>query len=1073
MRMVSLLRLVCIALVLFVHGANGATRLAILADGEAQAVADLLTARLSAEPKFALVERAEIDRILAEHKLAAHGLVEAVHLGRLLRADGVLVFSKIAQPRGSALACRLVAVETGVVLDSQLAPPAMKDPGEWIASLADGVLRSHAKLAVAAGRAVAISVAGLRATAGLEADETPFTALVIHALAQQPEFVVLERQRLGALAQEKEFGPDVATPFWASRLLLGGSIERDPQVPDGLVVKARLQPPRGVALEFSVTGKRANPGALAQDLARRTAEALHQPWSAAPWDAGAEAARFAREARAAYIVGLWDLAESAAGAAWALGDHGTELARLRYRIELERLLSIDFPGDPYGRAALGSMDAVRRGCGRFDDLRYAKPGKEPFARFRFPEDLAGARRLLDLHREWTSVAPPSGLKRPLDGEDRSGALTLFAASVPLVLSHRRAEAADFAPQLAELKDQLVEAGQRMLAAKAAQAARRPQDAHSASRDVQEIRYVQGYFALFHSQSAGAWRQALTALLSEDAKGDPARLQLRVGLIEALAAAPLYIAAPWPADVFHEIGSTRTSAAAPDDRLFALAMLDPQRLDPAARHALVAGWPERLWDLRDTFVREPDAARAFAAEVVRRLNVGWTDRAESAAVRSALEDVRRRLFLHVVASHGRADAFDFWHDLSYRNWNEKDAALFNQSLLAHIAQVEATLGPRHGETQRFVKWQAELRARFPALPGPESREAAPLRVTRFWNPYAATQLIPGVGEGGFRIWGQFKWFDGRVWFHAEIRSKQGLREQNTAREFIVAVEPRTGAAEVIAVPHPGGMNTEQPFANFAVSSDFILVVKKGAPLLKLRRATGEWKAFDQFRHGWPPPVVVGREAFISLETEIARMNLETDAVTTLVGTRREPAESPLDNPSHRRVWALAGPGGLPIVQAADVAPNGQTVASFRFDPVSGAWEKTAPFDANERAVHRCVLDPDARERWETRGEKRGLAYVRTEEIAGQRRDAVCPIPLELALPDADRALLKSREHLTEGSLREIEGALQAAEKTIETPDGLILFCFMTQGFWFVPKEDLARYVAAHGTPTDAHSIRPVP
>ncbi|MEA3210512.1 MAG: hypothetical protein QOE70_3569 [Chthoniobacter sp.] len=1061
MRKVSFLRLVWIALLLFIQGAHGATRLAILAEGEARAVADLLTVRLSAEAEVALVERAEIDRIVAEQKLVARGLAEAVQLGRLLRADGVLVLSQIAQPHGSALACRLVAVETGVILDSQLAPPALKDPGEWVPALAEAVHRAQPKLEVRAVQAVPISVAGLRASAGLEADETPFAALLIHALAQQPGFVVLERHRLDALAQEKEFGPDVAAPFWSSRLLLGGSLERDPERPDGLLVKARLQPPRGVAIEFSVTGARANPGALAQDVARRTAEALRQPWSAAPWDAGAEAGRFAREARAAYAVGLWELAESAAGAAWALGRREAELARLRYRIEFERLVSLDFNLAPWVRAERLGMDRLTHGCRRFADVQYAPPDKAPFAPFRFPEDLVAALRLLDLQREFAALAPRVKRGRHEPEDDLCGAKTLYAASIPFVLAHRRAEAVDCGAQLAELKERLDEALARFLASE------------PSARQLEEIRYVQGYFALFRCGNADTCRQALGALLAEDAKGDPARLQLRVGLLEALAAAPLYIAAPWPADVCHEIGLTRSKALTPDDRLFALAMLDPQRVDPAERRALAAGWPEQLWGLRDTFVAEPDATRAFADKIVRRLTVGWTDRDESGAVLAALQDVRRRLFLHVVASHGRADAFDFWNDLSFRNWNETDAAVFNQALLAHLAEVEATLGLRHGETQRFVRWQAELRARFPALPGPESRESAPLRVTRFWNPYAATPLAPATGEQGFRIWGQFKWFDGRVWFHAEMQRKDRSENRAAVRAFIVAVEPRTGATELFAVPNLGGMNEGQPFADFTVTPDFLLVVKNGAPLLKLRRATGEWKAFEQFRHGWPPPVVAGREAFISLETEIARLDLETDTATTLVRTRREPAESPLDDARHLRVWTLAGPDGLPIVQAADVVPNGQTSASFRFDPATGGWEKRAPFYADERAIHRCVLDPEARERWETRGEKRGLAYVRTEETAGQRSDAVCPIPLEFAISEADGALLTSRERLTgKAPLRTIATGLEAAEKTIETPDGLILFRFMAPGFWFVPKEDLARYVAVHGTPIDPHSIRNV-
>ncbi|HEV7405601.1 MAG TPA: hypothetical protein VGO11_21840, partial [Chthoniobacteraceae bacterium] len=101
-------------------------RLAIVADASMKTEADLLTVELSHQP-VVLLERAEIDRVFAEQKLAARGLAEAVQVGKVLRADGVVLLSRITPSQVSTLVCRLVAVETGAVLDSQLAPPEMKD----------------------------------------------------------------------------------------------------------------------------------------------------------------------------------------------------------------------------------------------------------------------------------------------------------------------------------------------------------------------------------------------------------------------------------------------------------------------------------------------------------------------------------------------------------------------------------------------------------------------------------------------------------------------------------------------------------------------------------------------------------------------------------------------------------------------------------------------------------------------------------------------------------------------------------------------------------------------------------
>ncbi|HEV7405291.1 MAG TPA: hypothetical protein VGO11_20270 [Chthoniobacteraceae bacterium] len=1049
-------------------------RLAIVADASVKSEADLLTVAISRTP-VVLLERAEIERVLAEQKLAARGLAQAVQVGRVLRADGVLVLSKIARTP----VCRLVAVETGAVLDSQLAPPEMKDPGEWIAAIADDVTRLSPRLARGAAPPLAISVAGLRAAAGLESEETPFAALLTHALAQQPGFVVLERQRLLVLAQEKEFGPDLASPFWASRMLLGGSLERDPQSPDGLLVKARLQPPHGAAIELAVRGSRTELGTLARELARLTAEALHQPPGPVAWDARAEAARFGREARAACSVGLWDLAESAGGAAWALGDHGVELARLRLQIQLERLINTNRISDQFGVAVLQSMTSTSAiACCEDLGHRRAIPmiaPFEPYAGFRFPEDLAGARQLLDLYWAWEELARPSGRRAGPDLEDRTGARTFCLAALPLVLVHRQADPANFAPQIAALKARLAETLPRLLAANEAAAAVGRSDSGDAARGVQQLRYLQGFFAVFQADSPEAWRSALSTLLAEEAQGDPARMQLRAGLLKAQSVAPLYLPpAAWRAEVFHEAGSVRTRAASPDDRLFAFAMLDRRRLGPEARQARAVEVPQRIWELRDSFVREPEATRAFTTAALQRLYIGWTEGDEIKGMRMALEDVKRRLFLHVVAGHGRADPYQFWGDLSIANWKQEEAAAFNQAFLAHIAELQATVGPRSGDTQRFIRWQEELRARFPALPGPSpSQEAAALPVTRFWNAGTATKLVPVAPEEGFRIW-RMSWQDGRLWVHADLRlpSSRPIGAPTKVRVFLLGVEPRSGTTEVIEVPNLGGMNEGQPLGAFTVSPDYIVVVKSGAPALKLRRATGEWKAYEQFRNDRLfsyGPVLAGGEAFITMGTEIARWNLQTDAVTTFVRTRREPPETPLDNPRYGGVWALAGPDGLPIVQGVEVPGRGQVNASFRFIPATNQWEKCAAFYADERAVHRCVLDPAAEEKWAGQGEKRGIDYVRLE---GGRPAARCHIPLAFTLSEKDQAALKAGERTYPEALKKLSANLESAEKAVETPDGLVFFRVFTPGFWFIPKEDLAAYVAAHGMVVDPRSASSV-
>lgn len=65
-----------------------ATRLAILAEtAAAQPAADVLTATLSSEVRIQLVERTELNRVMAEQGAPVHP--DALKLGQLLHADGV------------------------------------------------------------------------------------------------------------------------------------------------------------------------------------------------------------------------------------------------------------------------------------------------------------------------------------------------------------------------------------------------------------------------------------------------------------------------------------------------------------------------------------------------------------------------------------------------------------------------------------------------------------------------------------------------------------------------------------------------------------------------------------------------------------------------------------------------------------------------------------------------------------------------------------------------------------------------------------------------------------------------
>jgi hypothetical protein len=96
--MYSLFRFPLFALLLFTCAvcAGEPPVVAIVGDPALRNEAALLTAALGSDSSLKLVEREQMDKILAEQKLAAGGMTHAdsVRLGKLLRANGVLVLQR-------------------------------------------------------------------------------------------------------------------------------------------------------------------------------------------------------------------------------------------------------------------------------------------------------------------------------------------------------------------------------------------------------------------------------------------------------------------------------------------------------------------------------------------------------------------------------------------------------------------------------------------------------------------------------------------------------------------------------------------------------------------------------------------------------------------------------------------------------------------------------------------------------------------------------------------------------------------------------------------------------------------
>jgi len=310
-------------------------RLGILAtEPSLRPVVDVLTAEFSRRQNVAVLERAETERVYREQALSATS-GDAVKLGRLLEADGLLIAGKVTDGTNEWLTLRLVAVRPGAVVDAVRLPwpvPDLVRWAGWLGARLDGTLP---KLQLSPEKARPISVLNLRASVSSRAAralEEQLTALLLDRLGRERALFVLERRRMDWLARELELGDAPDAKFWNGGYLLEGVIDRDGYSPGRMTIHVRLTPPAGgKPVELAVEGPRADYVGVIEKLVENITAALELSRSQMVWQREAEAQKFFEEGRWAMQWGMYREAQSALESSWALGLQDKAVAVLRVR----------------------------------------------------------------------------------------------------------------------------------------------------------------------------------------------------------------------------------------------------------------------------------------------------------------------------------------------------------------------------------------------------------------------------------------------------------------------------------------------------------------------------------------------------------------------------------------------------------------------------------------------------------------------------------------------------------------------------------------------------------------------
>jgi hypothetical protein len=281
-----------------------ATRVALVVGTRTQGVKtaiDLATARVSGLSGVELLERAGVERILAEHRLSLAGLADtgkAISAGKLLSAD-LLGVIEVAPGGRQALGLVVFDAKTGLRLFDAALPSG--GPAREADGIVEGVQTALKKHIAGLARVRPVGFLSVRNADLPRAKDSYCESLALiveRRLVAAPSVGVLERQHLEAVTGERALPTQPA-----EKALLGAMVHLSLEVSrgpggDGLRAIVLLTDPKGKPLgKVTAPVKESDPISGADTLARGICNALKTTPATGKSDPVREANRFLTEAR--------------------------------------------------------------------------------------------------------------------------------------------------------------------------------------------------------------------------------------------------------------------------------------------------------------------------------------------------------------------------------------------------------------------------------------------------------------------------------------------------------------------------------------------------------------------------------------------------------------------------------------------------------------------------------------------------------------------------------------------------------------------------------------------------------
>ena len=307
-------------------------KIAIIGDTEKyQKEVDLLTVQLSQDENIHLLERSDWDYLLREHEISQSNIAQkSIQFGRLLGADGLIILSEETIKDKKYLTSKLLAVKTGIILDSLVSPI---DKNNEVATLTDSIKYRFQpkfnKLHKSQDNIVTVSMLNLRSvlsTPELLTFEREINTIFAHRLMQEENILVAERWNMAEASFEKHVSGEDESGFKTGTNIIEGSIT---QKDDNIEIKLLVRSPDGEKQEIIVTDKKENLAQIADKLTTEFLKVAQVAKKTIHYDRAKEANEYFKEAQWAFNAGLFQKAAQSAESAWALGCRTNEMISLR------------------------------------------------------------------------------------------------------------------------------------------------------------------------------------------------------------------------------------------------------------------------------------------------------------------------------------------------------------------------------------------------------------------------------------------------------------------------------------------------------------------------------------------------------------------------------------------------------------------------------------------------------------------------------------------------------------------------------------------------------------------------